>query len=356
MIGYYVHHQGSGHRHRAGSVQRAAALIGLEVTGLSTAPRPAGWTGDWVDLPDDAGSGPERDVSAQERLHYVPLGSSGLAARMSAIARWIDTARPTALVVDVSVEVALLARLHGVPVVVVAQPGRRGDAAHRLGYDIASRIVAPWPAALGGLWGATRDDLRKTSFVGAIGRFAPVASSLPTTPGRPLPDRVLVVNGTGGGGVSPIDVAAARRATPDWEWIQLDRRHGTWVDDPWPLLRSATVVVSHAGQNLVAEIAAARRPAVLLPQDRPFDEQLVMADALRDAGLPVRVREEWPAPGEWSGVLRELRGLDGAGWAVWNDGGGAARMVALLADLARDDPRGSDDLSATAVSPEAVPA
>jgi hypothetical protein len=72
---------------------------------------------------------------------------------------------------------------------------------------------------------------------------------------------VVVVNGTGGRGSSAADVAAARLATPGWEWVHLDRAHGTWVDDPWPLLCSASVVVSHAGQNLIAEIAAARRPA-----------------------------------------------------------------------------------------------
>lgn len=362
MIGYYVHHQGSGHLHRAASVRRWTEQMGVDLTGLSTAPRPPAWTGDWVELPDDAGSGPERDVSARGRLHYVPLGSSGLSARMARISRWLDATRPSALVVDVSVEVALLARLHGVPVVVVAQPGRRGDDAHRLGYDIASRIVAPWPAAIGGLWGASRDDLDKTSFVGAIGRFAPVDSSLHAVglldAGRSVAGssglrRVLVVNGTGGDGAELVDVASARQATPGWEWIQLDRRHGSWVDDPWPLLCSADVVVSHAGQNLIAEIAAARKPAVVLPQERPFDEQRQMAAALVRAGLPVRVRDGWPRATEWPGLLDDVVGLDGAGWSAWNDGGGAARMATVLAGFEADGTLGAPVVGVTI---EAVPA
>jgi hypothetical protein len=329
MIGYYVHHQGSGHRHRASSVNR---LVGPELAGLSTGPRPSDWIGPWVDLPDDAGTGPEQDVTAHGRLHYVPLGSQGLSARMARIAAWIDTERPEAMVVDVSVEVAVLARLHGVPVVVVAQPGHREDPAHRLAYDVASRIIAPWPQRLGGLWGATPEDLAKTSFVGGISRYAPVGepelANMPSA-GR----RVVVVNGTGGRGTSVADVAAARLVSPGWEWIHLDRAHGTWVDDPWPLLCSASVVVSHAGQNLIAEIAAARRPALLLPQDRPFDEQRVMASAIGAAGLPALVEDTWPSPREWPDLLSRLDDLDGSLWSSWNDGAGAARMAELLAEL-----------------------
>ena len=329
MIGYYIHHQGSGHRHRASSVNR---LADVELTGLSTGPRPTGWTGPWVDLPDDAGMAPEQDVTAHGRLHYVPLGSRGLSARMAMIAAWIDAERPEALVVDVSVEVAVLARLLGVPVVVVAQPGHREDAAHRLGYDVASRIIAPWPRAFGGLWGATPEDLVKTGFVGGISRYAPVVE--PVAPAIPsAARRVVVVNGTGGRSVSSADVAAARLASPGWEWIHLDRAHGTWVDDPWPLLCSASVVVSHAGQNLIAEIAAARRPALLLPQDRPFDEQRVMASALGSAGLPALVRDSWPSPAEWPDLLDRVGRLDGSRWSSWNDGDGAARVAELLSEL-----------------------
>ena len=329
MIGYYIHHQGSGHRHRASSVNRRAEVA---LTGLSTGPRPAGWIGPWVDLPDDAGVGPEQDVTAHGRLHYVPLGSPGLSARMAMIAAWLDAVRPEALIVDVSVEVALLARLHGVPVVVVAQPGHREDAVHRLGYDLASHIVAPWPQQLGGLWGARPEDLVKTRFVGGISRFAPVIETTVRSI-APAVRRVVVVNGTGGRGSSTAEVAAARLATPEWEWIHLDRSHGTWVDDPWPLLCSASVVVSHAGQNLIAEVAAARRPALLLPQDRPFDEQQVMASAIGTAGLPALVRDHWPSPHEWPALLSRLDGLDGSRWSLWNDGLGAARLAGLLTEL-----------------------
>ena len=65
---------------------------------------------------------------------------------MATLASWIARERPAAVVVDVSVEVALLARLCGTPVVVVALPGERTDRTHRAAYDLADALLAPWPA------------------------------------------------------------------------------------------------------------------------------------------------------------------------------------------------------------------
>ena len=89
-------------------------------------------------------------------------------------------------------------------------------------------------------------------------------------------------------------------------------------------------LVSHCGQNAVAEIAAARRPAVLVPQRRPFGEQVAMAAALRRVGAPAIVLDAWPAAPEWPDLLQRAAALDGAGWSVWNDGGGPARAARTL--------------------------
>ena len=130
MIGYYVHHHGSGHLHRAQSV--AAAWPG-EVTGLSTLPRPPGWSGDWIQLDDDAPAAGHPDVTADGNLHWAPVGHTGLSSRMARISSWLEAARPSLLVSDHSVEITLLARLHGVRVVAVVLPGDRSDPAHLLG-------------------------------------------------------------------------------------------------------------------------------------------------------------------------------------------------------------------------------
>ena len=75
-----------------------------------------------------------------------------------------------AFVVDVSVEVTLFVRLLGIPVVLIAQPGLRDDAAHQLGFRAATRIVAPWPQAL--LQPAHLAEVaHKTFYTGGISRY-----------------------------------------------------------------------------------------------------------------------------------------------------------------------------------------
>ena len=318
-IGYYAHHQGRGHLHRATAVAQACPD---RLTGLSTHARPSGWTGDWLTLPDDAGPAHDVRTTADGWLHYAPLGHGGFSARMRMVADWVRRSEPAALVADVSVEVALLGRLLGVPVITVALPGRRTDRPHLLGYAVSDLVVGPWPDVAGDLRDPGPEGPRAVP-LGAISRFAPADGTAPVEERR-----VVVLGGTGGTSLTDADVLRAAEATPGWDWRTLSATH--WVEDPWPLLQGAGVMVSHCGQNAVAEIAAARRPAVLIPQDRPFGEQQRMAQVLRTLGMPALVLDAWPEPEAWDRVLKEAAELDPAGWATWNDGLGAARFASLL--------------------------
>ena len=64
-----------------------------------------------------------------------------------------------------------------------------------------------------------------------------------------------------------------------------------WLRGPtgaaWPLLVRRGVVVIHASQNAIADGAPARRPAVIVSQPRPFDEQATTARTVDAAGLAV---------------------------------------------------------------------
>lgn len=322
MIGFYVHHHGWGHRTRA---VRIARLLDDDVVGLGSLPEPAGWPGRWVALPPDGAAAPA-EPTAGGVLHWAPLDHRGHRERLGGLAAFL-AAGPAAMVVDTSAEVALLARLMGVRTAVVTPRGHRGDRPHEAAYDAASLLVAPWlPAAAEETWPQRWTD--KAVLAGPISRFDGRTD-------RPAPPAggtgVLVLWGAGGSDVGDDDLAAAAAATPGRRWtVRTPERPSP---DVWAEVAAADVVVTHAGANAVAEVAAARRPAVVIAQSRPFDEQLSTVRALRRLGCCVAL-ETWPAPGEWPGVLDRAARLGGAGWGAWSDGRGAERAAAAISDLA----------------------
>ena len=329
MIGYYVHHHGTGHLHRAMTV---APHLEDEVTGLSSLPRPDGWVGPWVQLPrdDSAVSYDGADVTAEGLLHWVPVGDAGLRTRMADISAWIARTAPAALVVDQSVEVCLLARLHGTPVVALTAPGRRTDSPHQLGFRSATELVGPWPQGLTDRLLPGLDAVHADRFhaVGAVSRF-PILSRTDYLPSlRPRPHAVLLA-GTGGDGFTPAMITQAKEQTPDWDWTVLSRTLGTWHADPAAVLAEADVVVLHPGQNALAEVAAMRVPAVVVPAPRPFHEQAVTAAALAE-GWPAVVLDEVPTTG-WRDLLHTALHLDGGQWDEWCDGDAPGRIAAVVA-------------------------
>lgn len=321
VIGYYVHHRGRGHLHRTLSIARH---LPAPPTLLSSLPAPAADVAvGWVPLPPDDRSRPA-DHTAHGTLHWVPRHDRGLRRRMTVIADWIDRADPDLMVVDVSVEVAALCRLLGVPTVVTAMPGDRTDRAHRFGYDSAHAILAPWAREFGASqWSDRWPD--KTFHAGAISRFGGRPAPPVRRPGGPR--RVLMLWG-GDGGPPDAVVAAAVRATPGCRW----RVAGHGPDaaaDVWDLLGWADVVVTHAGQNAVAEVAAARRPAVVVAQPRPHGEQLATARTLDRAGLAVAL-ESFPEPDRWPELLAAAGRIGGAGWVRWAPPDAARRAAEFL--------------------------
>jgi len=231
----------------------------------------------------------------------------------------------------------MFSRLFGVPVVVMAQSGNRYDRPHRLAYDLADQLLAPWPSFVTSKWPAAW--LKKTVYLGALSRFDGLPVSTPE-PGK----RVLALWGVGGWDIGTEDIVAAVAVTADWHWTvlgpsapdtsdQANVRWRGWQDDVWSELSAANVVVTHAGQNALAEVAAARRPTVILPQDRPHCEQRATAAALRRAKIGV-VETTWPRSDRWPHLLERAMVRGGSGWSRWSSGNGAARAAEVLDNLA----------------------
>lgn len=317
-VGYYVHHQGAGHWQRAVAVARALETLGRPCTlmgtlaGLDTAAAP----GPVLDLPDDrldtGFDGRDGAAERPECLHYAPLGHAGIRARMGRIAAWVAQHDPALMIVDVSAEVALLARLLSVPSLVVRLSGTRTDRPHLEAFRAASRLLAPFPEALDG--GAVPDWVRaKTLYGGFLG-------TAPATAATDEDGRIVVVFGRGGegGALGPLVQAAA--AVPGRDWHVLGPVSGTgaipanlhlhgWVAEVRPHLASAALVVGGAGDGLVTAVAALGKRFLCLPEPRAYAEQEAKADALERLGAAI-VHRGWPDASAWPGLVARGLALD----------------------------------------------
>lgn len=327
MIGYYIHHHGRGHLTRASAI---TARIGLPVTALTSADLDGGAPfADHVRLQLDSTSS-QRNPTVNGAFHWAPFHDHGLSSRMMHIAEWITMARPRAIVVDVSVEVAVFVRLMGIPVVVIAMPGNRTDPAHQLVYRIADHIIAAWPREI-----YDPDWLHqfsaKTSYVGGISRFD--GREKITNPSQNPQPRVLVLSGAGGSRVSAEDVQRYAAQHDSLQWTVLGVEGTKWVPDPWKELCTSDVVITHAGQNSIADVAAAQRPAIVISEDRPFDEQRATAQALATHNLSVSL-SQWPDADRWPSLFAEASAMGGHGWSRWNTTGAADRAAAIIETVA----------------------
>ncbi|WP_144876122.1 glycosyltransferase [Microbacterium sp. 1.5R] len=336
MIGWYVHHHGWGHVTRMRAISRH---LDEDVTVFSSLPAPEalddGLT--WVHLPFDAdpvvdADGATRDarelgdVTARGALHWAPIGHPGHQERLAIIAAWIARNPVSVFVVDVSVELTAFVRLLGVPTVVFAQPGERTDRPHALGYDLADRIVAPWaPGVIEAAQLTERGD--RVRHVGAISRHE--GRDRRTAPddgerralflGRTLETTALEAT---------IDLLTAQGWTVETAGARDDDR----IDDVWPLLCRATVVVSAAGQNSVADLAAAGARAVVLPQDRPFGEQEHTGRALQAGGYASTASADSTA--SEVAQLVEHAASSTPDWTGWGVDGASARAASAITEAA----------------------
>ena len=329
-VGFYVHHHGSGHANRTRLLaDRMPPNVPVHVF-TSAADRFAGWERGIVHaLPPDTtpGRNPENDLLQKEILHYAPVDAPGLQERMARMATWIAEHRPALFVVDLSVEVLLLARLCGAPTALVRLHGHREDPAHQAAFRLAGKLIAPFPPAL--------DDAhtpewvrRKTHYLGAFSRYDGRSESRAACRRElmlPAERRVLtVINGTGGGAQEISRWEAVARSCPDWTLLLVGKlatpqrtpenlRCVGYVADTFPYLKAADVVVGSGGTNTMMEVGAARVPFLSLPEPRPFDEQLCKMRALERLGLTRIVEATLPA-GEWGELLQNALDQDTRGW------------------------------------------
>ncbi|WP_083274885.1 glycosyltransferase [Novosphingobium resinovorum] len=331
-IGYYVHHHGAGHRARAQAIAAASErLIVLLGTGLGE---------NGIDLADDRPlsglfDGFDGASSRPDALHYAPLDHEGVRSRVARITGWIAQARPAMMVIDVSAEVAMLARLASVPTICVRLSGNRDDPAHLETFRAASGLLAPFHPACESA--ATPEWVRaKTLYLPGIAQ-APAEAA-------PLEKVVLVVFGQGGPTGDGDKLAKAARAWPGWRWRVIgpaavppqppgNLEFAGWVASPEAEIARAAVVIGAGGNGLVGAVMAADRPFVCIPEDRPYAEQHATGHGLKALGAAI-VLPEWPSACFWGRILDDAVSMSGEGRRRLRDPMAAEKAAQWLAQHA----------------------
>ncbi|MET0460982.1 MAG: glycosyltransferase [Ilumatobacteraceae bacterium] len=329
---WYVHDHGRGHLDRARAV---IPHVGADVV-VACGPGIAEAAADALDIPVVA---LPSDVPVPARptvgpWHHAP-SSPVTTARALAVAAAVDDHRCTTAVVDVSVEVTVLARMLGLRVVSLRQSGCRDDAAHQIGLATADAVWVPQHRDLEPIGHAVDD---RWVFTGPFSRYD--GAERPTGPPECAERLVVLLVGSGGNGLA-VGHWAESGPPPGWRVVIAGThrrlaRPGIDVigyrDPILPLLAAADVVITSAGWAAVADTVAAGTRLVVVPEARPFDEQLTRARALAGAGLAV-LRDRWPMPAELPAVLAEALALQPERWAAYHDGHGAQRAAALVDEV-----------------------
>jgi UDP-N-acetylglucosamine:LPS N-acetylglucosamine transferase len=290
-----------------------------------------------VRLPGPGEGAPARPLLTADR---PTLGLAG-AARLVA---WMQQEEPDLLVVDGPSDVALFARLCGVPIVVLRRHGRRNDVERQLIDRSALGLLAPYPLELEPdstpAWVRSR-----TVHVGFVSSFADRRGSRARARRRLGVDGddriVVVVAGKDGLGVPSSALAEAAAATESWRWYVLgasghdlperpDNLHQLgWVSDTWPFLAAADVVISGASYSTISEVACLGVPSMVVPRPSEDREERRLADLLAAAGAAVPIAS-WPTADAWPATLSAAADMCARSLADLDDGRGAQRAADWL--------------------------
>ena len=317
-LGYYAHHHGSGHCRQ---IDKLAALLPAEARQqltVFTSLTSDTYTFSAIDeaqvvrLPaederaDDVLAGRAGQYWQPASLHYSPVGNSDIQQRSHKILDTIHQRHIDLMVVDVSVEVAMLCRAASVPYLYVRLPGIRDDEPHLNAFAGALALLAPYPRTLESAM--TPDWLaKKTLYLDFINTeqrnaqnyqdFIKDLIQLTTDEealssmleGKNTPAIVTVIKGYGGHQAIDAKLPELRQLLPHAFIISLgpiddDKRHyvdiAADVNDVTPFIEHSNYLLMACGLNAVAQAYDYATPLVVLPDDRPHQEQEVMAEVL----------------------------------------------------------------------------
>lgn len=318
---FYIHHHGAGHLMRAVAIANKMPEHQITFIG-SDLMRHANAIPDYVDcihLPMDTPTKQDRYAKSESKsfLHYTPLNVHGLLERNGLMIDFFRRNPQTIIIVDVSSEVTLLARLCGIPSVVIRQHGNRTDPAHALAYESAELIVAPFSQEMD--TPVNHPFWNKTLYAGGFSRYTDCKPTLDCEA-----KNIGILIGEGGSPINSAFVHHLRKELPKEVKLHvvgkvestssLDNQthvfyHGR-VDNPQEALQTCSRVICNAGHNTIMELADLRKKIICIPAERPFNEQTDKAFQLERLGCAVTVLEQHMYTVDWNACLNYADCID----------------------------------------------
>ncbi|WP_412469160.1 glycosyltransferase [Pedobacter sp. KLB.chiD] len=312
-IAFYVHHHGSGHLMRCLAI--ASALKNCHITflgsGLEQHKSVIPGDIDLIYLPMDTPVVEDHYFlnQSQEGLHYAPLNVSGQLQRVNIITSFLASRPKLLFVVDVSVEVAMLSRLCGVPTIVVRQHGLRDDLPHQICYRNAIGLLAPFDVQMSGKVPAWINE--KTFYSGGLSRFAPSADLSDASKRN-----VAVLIGSGGTSIDHDFLNHLSGQCTEWTFQVVGNSqnaqninnlhfHGK-LEDPRDILADCCIVIGNAGHNTVMECASLNKRFIAIAEERPFKEQEEKAIIIDKLKLAMHIPASAIFHTDWKEMLENL--------------------------------------------------
>ncbi len=320
---FYIHHHGAGHLTRALAIAEQLPHNEVVFFGSSLATYKDLLPEDilTIELPFDTPTDSDRDWTSSELnfLHYAPLNVKGIVERNDRIINFFGKNNRCLLIVDVSVEIALLARLCGIPTVVVRQHGDRSDTPHLLAYESASLLLAPYAKLMA--QPIEKEFIQKTFYSGGFSKY----SGMSIEEHSSSEDQIAIFFGQGGTCFDLPLIAQIRRDLPqtfnlhilgtiqNYQAIDGVSYYGN-SKNAYPILKNCRIVISNAGHNCIMELGDLRKKIICIPAERPFEEQKIKAKILENAGVAKVVEEKDLHQANWLHIIEKTKKLKIEGW------------------------------------------
>ena len=310
-IFYFVHAHGNGHRATFNLLYPAFSVF-FEVIAITTNDEITAYLQNKYDvevlqLPPKYPPGYVIPTPTFSKAFEVTPYGLEPAKRAKALAEAIEHYGPKALYCDGVPELAIMARGMGVPVVLVHLPGNiANDPTQVFAHELADHIVAHFPASLEQ---AHYRFASKTYYSGYLSKYA--GKEVGQNNDSSSNHVTLLL------GYDNWDDAVLQTITDDqntgftivgnkrkYELGENCKLLGTVEDISKAIV--GKVVITAAGQNTIAELLSLDKRLILLPEPRPYDEQLVHARVLANRLVALLAHETFTA-GQWHAVLQKAK-------------------------------------------------